>query len=61
MLDIAKIKAHSARIKAIISGNPYVAPVAHVEPVVVPEVVEEVQPEPEVQVEHVEEYPLNQD
>ena len=58
MLDIAKIKAHSARIKAIISGNPYVAPVAHVEPVV-PEVVEEVQPE--VQVEHVEEYPLNQD
>lgn len=48
MLDIAKIKAHSARIKAIIKGETYVAPVAHVEPVVVPEVIEEVQPEPEV-------------
>ena len=45
MLDIAKIKAHSARIKAIIAGVPYVAPVAHVEPVVV---VPEVQPEPEL-------------
>jgi hypothetical protein len=71
MIDIAKIKAQGAKIKAMISGKPYVAPVAHVEPVVVPEIpVEpevvhvqpEVQPEPEVvQEEPAQEYPLNQD
>ena len=62
MIDIAKIKAQGAKIKAIISGKPIEVPVAHVEPVVVPEVVEEVQPEPEVvQAEPAEEYPLNQD
>ena len=44
MIDIAKIKAHSARVKATIAGKSYVAPVAHVEPVVV----SEVQPEPEL-------------
>ena len=54
MLD--KIIANKARVKSIISGKSYEAPVA---PVVIPEV--PVQPEPEVQVEHVEEYPLNQD
>jgi hypothetical protein len=53
MIDISKIKAHSARIKAIIAGHPYEAPVAHVEPevpvepIVVPEI-PEVQPEPEI-------------
>ena len=41
MLD--KIKANNARVKAIMSGKPYEAPVA---PVVIPEVL--VQPEPEV-------------
>jgi len=64
MIDIAKIKAQSARVKAIIAGTPYVAPVepeVSVEPIVVPEIVEEVKVEPEIQVEPTEEYPLNQD
>jgi hypothetical protein len=58
MLDIAKIKAHSARIKAIISGKPYVAPV---EPIIVPETITIPEVIEEVHVEHTEEYPLNQD
>lgn len=40
MLDIAKIKAHSARIKAIIKGEAHVAHVAPVEYVHIPEIPE---------------------
>ena len=50
MLD--KIKASKAKVKEIISGKPYVAPVA---PVVIPEVTAQ----SEVKVENTEEYPLN--
>lgn len=52
MLDIAKIKAHSARIKAIIKGEAHVAHVAPVEYVHIPEI-----PEVTVEETHVEAQP----
>lgn len=51
MLDIAKIKAHSAKIKAIIAGVAHEVPEVPVQHVYVPEIPEEVvhvEPQPEV-------------
>ena len=54
MIDIAKIKAHSAKVKAIIAGVAHdvpEVPVQHVYVPEIPEVHEEVESQPEVHTE----------